>query len=113
MTIHTNKSEAGRNEVKKLLAELIEATNKTLESHAAGLRSHQEALLTHEKDLSVALESLKTHADCIGVIRGDLERLAPLVNAQSELIAALQRAMLRVVDPLGMDPPELPPSAPN
>lgn len=85
----------------------------TLESHASGLQAHQTALLRHEHDLSTVLPSLKHHADCIGVIRGDLERLAPLVNAQSELLRALQNAMLKIVDHLGWDPPELPPAAVN
>ena len=109
-----SKSEGGndRDEVKKLLKELIDGTNRTLESHASGLRSHQEALLTHEKDLSVALDSLKHHADCISVLRGDLANLEPLINAQSALISALQRTMLRVVSVLRM-PTEEPPSSPT
>jgi len=63
--------------------------------------------------LSTILQSLKSHADGIATIRGDLLRLEPLINAQSQLISALQKVMLRVVDHLGWDPPELPPAALN
>ena len=109
-----DKSEANeRDEFRKLLRGLIESTNKTLASHASGLQSHQATLLTHEKDLSVALQSLKQHADCISVIRTDLGEMGRLINAQNELIVSLQGAVLRIIKHLGVDPPELPPVAVN
>jgi hypothetical protein len=85
-----------QDEALALLRELTTSTNKTIESHKA-------ALLQHEEDLKMALQSLKNQADCIGIIRGDIERLAPLINAQSTLISALQGTMLRVITRLGMD----------
>jgi hypothetical protein len=92
-------------EVKKLLHELIASTNKTLSSHKI-------ALDRHEADVMAAFKTAKTHTAAIEHIQANLEKLAPLINAQSTLITALQGTMLRVVARLGMDS-EAPPSLSN
>jgi hypothetical protein len=99
-------SDDKQEEALKLLRQLTTSTNKTIESHKSALKQHEE-------DLKMALDSLKHHASCIEIMRGDLVNLAPLVNAQSQLITALQGTMLRVLSTLGMDTTELPPSAAN
>jgi hypothetical protein len=81
------------------LKELVESTNKTL-------ASHKTALDRHEKDVLAGFKTAKTHHDAIQHIQENLEKLAPLINAQSTLITALQGTMLTVVKHLGLDPDE-------
>jgi hypothetical protein len=97
--------------LRDLLRELIESTNKTMASHAKGLARHEQGLVTHEQDLVQALKSLQNHAQCIAVLRKDVEGLGALVNEQSRMLASMQSVLLKIV---GMSADEQPPpTAPN
>ena len=99
-----HETESERNELRGFVVEV----GKTLTSHAMRLRSHED-------NLKAAFKTTENHRDCLVSLRKDMESLAELVNAQSRLVTALQSVMLKVLDKLGMDPPEQPPimGAPN
>ena len=56
------------NEVKKLLEELIEKTNMTLESHKRGLDLHQESVNRHEIDIAVLMKLSKIQQGILAIV---------------------------------------------
>ena len=88
------------------LASFAEETGRVLAAHKAVIQRHEEVLLAQ-------FQAGKSHRDAIEVLRQDMLALGNLVNAQSELIQSMQRALLRVVNDLGISPEEPLPGAIN
>lgn|SRR5262249_8312961 len=96
-------------ELRDLLQTLIEDTNRTLLSHKAVLE-------THEQNFAAAFKTATSHRDGIEQLRTAMRELTELVNAESRLLQSMQRVMLKVVNHIGMAPPEdltSPVGAPN
>jgi len=88
------------------LAEFASTTAKTLESHKGVLTRHEE-ILGAEYTAGV------THRDAIEALRKDMLALGNLVNSQPALIESMQRALVKVVNDLGISPEEPLPGAIN
>lgn len=68
------------------------------------LQNHRETLARHESILAEEFKAGETHRDAILAIRQDVSALSELVAAQSTLIAAMQRTLVKLVTDLGMNP---------
>jgi hypothetical protein len=81
------------------LSQFAEQTGRVLESHKTALTRHEE--------IFVAMHSAgSTHRGAIEELRKDVHNLGELVNSQSELIASMQRAMVKILQTLGMPSPD-------
>jgi hypothetical protein len=57
-------------EVKKLLQELIESTNRTLDSHKRGLAEHQDSVNRHERDIMVLMKLYQIQQGILALVCG-------------------------------------------
>jgi hypothetical protein len=70
------------------------------------LQNHREQLQRHEEILHAQFKAGTTHHGAIEVLRKDMQSLGQLVNSQSELIASMQRCLVRILQTLGMPSPD-------
>jgi hypothetical protein len=80
-------------------AEFAATTGRTM-------HNHREQLQRHEEILHAQFKTGTTHHDAIQTLRKDVQDLGHLVNSQSELIASMQRAMVKILQTLGLPPPD-------
>jgi len=86
-------------EVIRELTEFATTTGRTM-------HNHREQLQRHEEILHAQFKAGTTHHGAIEVLRKDMQSLGQLVNSQSELIASMQRCLVRILQTLGMPSPD-------
>ena len=93
-------------EVIRELTEFATTTGRTM-------HNHREQLQRHEEILHAQFKAGTTHHDAIQTLRKDVQDLGQLVNSQSELIASMQRCLVKILQTLGMPSPDETPGAVN
>jgi len=93
-------------ELRALLTELTQEIGQTL-------ATHRHVLESHEANFVAAHKTATNHRGEIQTLQAAVREMGEMQNAQGQLLKSFESALLKIIDHLGLVPPDLPTSSPN